>query len=96
MPVKMLLMLSFAQQLQGKAAIVCSDTERMEKVEWINELWFGFDPQDSSVSRNAGAICTQLMEVLEKASEASGPGAASDSLRKLKKGVKHAARLMAS
>lgn len=94
MQVKMLLMLSLAKQLQDRAQpVIFSEAEHAEKVEWINELWFAFDPQDSAVSANSAALCSQLTDVLEKASEGGGR-ASSDSLRKLKRSVKSAAKLM--
>lgn len=85
MPVKMLLMLSLARQLEDKGL---PDSERAKKIEWINELWFAFDPQDAAVTGNSASLCTQLTEVLDRVDT----GAVQ--LRRLKGAVKMTAKLL--
>lgn len=90
MEVKMLLMLSLAKQLGDKGL---KTTDEESKLKWIEELWLAFEPSDSSVAGNAAKLCVQLTEVLESA--ASDPGCSiADSLRRLTRSVKNAARLV--
>jgi len=104
MPVKMLLMLSLAKQLEitkpGELYLVPED-QRASKVEWLKDLWLAFDPQDQDVECNAANLCSQLIEVLDRAlvsraaaGEADGKNSTSDNLRGLARGVRAAARLL--
>jgi len=88
MEAKMLFMLSLARQLSTGGL---SDDDMVRKMEWVNELWFAFDLQDSNVATNASRLCTQLLEALEGA-ECKGTSATQ--LRRLRQGIKVAARLL--
>merc|ERR1712039_165840 len=90
MPVKMLLMLSLSQQMQGEDIL---EEVRAKKIEWISELWYAFDPADVSVVSNSANMCSQLTENLDRVP--SGNGDDSDiELGRLKRAIKHAARLL--
>jgi len=106
MPVKMLLMLSLARQLENTQVgefYRVADDQRASKADWLNDLWLAFDPKDQAVSRNAANLCSQLIEVLDKAlasraasGEIDGKNTTSDNLRQLARGVRASARLLSS
>jgi len=91
MTVKMLLMLTLAQQLEdgrlGAAALA-------QKVEWINELWYAFDAEDEAVASNAASLCSQLKERLERLPDAVTGSPAGSQLNLLRRSVNQTASLL--
>lgn len=63
MPVKMLLMLSFARQLENPGL---PEADRTKKLDWVNELWLSFDANDSTVIAHSRDLCAQLTDLLDK------------------------------
>lgn len=83
--VKMKLMYALAQQLSDKSL---DEGIFHSKVEWINELWLGFDLGDKALQ--AKDLCTKMIEALERA---EGPGR-EQALRKLKRTLQQAAKML--
>jgi len=86
--VKMKLMYALAQQLSEKSL---EEDIFHSKVEWINELWLALELGDEAVEKQGRKLCTQLIEALERA---EGPGR-EQGLRKLKRTLQQAAKMMA-
>jgi len=66
----------------------------LTKVSWIAELWFVFDLTELSEQGSSADICGQLSDVLERIGTAGPCEAGADQLRRVKKAVQQAARLL--